>query len=227
MWRRLVLTLLIAAVAGFAATARGESVSAPAAVFLKCRPGFKHAVIGGKQQCLRRGQRCRKRYDRQYHRYGFHCHTGRLTRKTAPKPAPPPPLPPPPAPPPVPSATADLSVLETHGPEPVTVGDDLRYTVAIENKGPDPAEGVRVTITIPGGAAFFAEATQGTCTGTGTTTVVCDLGTVGVGDTPTATAAVRPTEPGSLTSTATVVATTADPNSADNAASSTATVVSP
>jgi len=35
-------------------------------------------VINGKYRCLRAGQRCVKRFDRQYHRYGFHCHTGRL-----------------------------------------------------------------------------------------------------------------------------------------------------
>ncbi|HEX6700582.1 MAG TPA: DUF11 domain-containing protein [Gaiellaceae bacterium] len=222
MRRRLVLTLLLAALAAVAATA--QAASPPASAVLKCRAGFKHAVIAGKQQCLRRGQRCRKRYDRQYHRYGFHCHTGRLTQKRpTPKPAPPPP--PPPAPPPAPAPAADLSVIESHGPEPVTVGDDLRYTVVVENKGPDAAEGVRVTITIPLGAALFAEATQGTCTGT--TTVLCDLGTVAAGGTPSATVALRPTEPGTLTSTATVTATTADPNSADNIASSTATVLSP
>jgi YVTN family beta-propeller protein len=52
----------------------------------KCSRGFVHAVIAGKHQCLRAGQRCKRRLDRTYHRYKFHCHTGRLTR---PRPAPP------------------------------------------------------------------------------------------------------------------------------------------
>jgi hypothetical protein len=37
-------------------------------------------VINGKQTCLKAGRRCNKRLDRQYHRYKFHCHAGRLTR---------------------------------------------------------------------------------------------------------------------------------------------------
>ena len=33
-----------------------------------------NAVINGAQKCLRRGQYCSHSADRQYHRYGFHCH---------------------------------------------------------------------------------------------------------------------------------------------------------
>jgi hypothetical protein len=39
-----------------------------------CSSGYTHAVIGGAHKCLRRGQFCAHGYDRQYHRYGFHCH---------------------------------------------------------------------------------------------------------------------------------------------------------
>jgi pimeloyl-ACP methyl ester carboxylesterase len=46
----------------------------------RCRAGSTAATIGGKRTCLKLRQRCSRRYDRQYHRYGFHCHTGRLTR---------------------------------------------------------------------------------------------------------------------------------------------------
>ena len=38
-----------------------------------CKSG-KHAVIGGKHKCLRRGQYCSRSKDSQYHKYGFHCH---------------------------------------------------------------------------------------------------------------------------------------------------------
>jgi hypothetical protein len=40
----------------------------------KCSRGYKHAVIGGAHKCLRRGQYCARRFDRQYHKYGYHCH---------------------------------------------------------------------------------------------------------------------------------------------------------
>lgn len=45
----------------------------------RCPSGSVAATIAGKSVCLRRGQRCSKRSDKQYHRYGFHCHSGRLT----------------------------------------------------------------------------------------------------------------------------------------------------
>jgi hypothetical protein len=32
------------------------------------------------EKCLRAGEYCRIRADREYHRYHFHCHTGRLSR---------------------------------------------------------------------------------------------------------------------------------------------------
>lgn len=43
-----------------------------------CSGGYKHAVVGARHKCLKAGQFCSKRYERSYHRYGFHCHTGRL-----------------------------------------------------------------------------------------------------------------------------------------------------
>jgi len=52
--------------------------AAPAALAHTCGSGYKHAVIAGAHKCLRRGQSCSTRYDSQYHRYGYHCHTGRL-----------------------------------------------------------------------------------------------------------------------------------------------------
>ena len=82
-----LLTLFAVVIAGTAAVPASTS-SAPAAA--KCKRGFVPARIAGKPTCLRAGQRCNKRYDRQYHKYGFHCHGARLTKKkTAPKPPPP------------------------------------------------------------------------------------------------------------------------------------------
>lgn len=43
-----------------------------------CRTGT-HAVVNGAHRCLRSGHGCMRRHDRQYHRYGFHCHDGALT----------------------------------------------------------------------------------------------------------------------------------------------------
>jgi pimeloyl-ACP methyl ester carboxylesterase len=51
-----------------------------------CPRGSVAGVIGGVRKCLRSGQACKRALDRQYHRYGFHCHTGRLTKAAKPKP---------------------------------------------------------------------------------------------------------------------------------------------
>ena len=51
-----------------------------------CPKGSVSARIAGKRTCLKAGQTCKRTLDRQYHRYGFHCHTGGLTRS---KPKPP------------------------------------------------------------------------------------------------------------------------------------------
>jgi hypothetical protein len=64
---------------------------APAAAG-SCPKGSVAARIGGKRRCLRAGQRCKKRFERQYRRHGFHCQAGRL-RKLRKHPHPPPPPP--------------------------------------------------------------------------------------------------------------------------------------
>ncbi len=68
----------------------------------RCAPGTTAATISAKKVCLKAGARCVKRLDRAYHRYRFHCHSGRLTRFPSPVPVPPvgtpPTLPEPPAP---------------------------------------------------------------------------------------------------------------------------------
>jgi alpha/beta hydrolase family protein len=74
------------------AVAAGAGQSAPAAQ-AKCASGTTAAVIGGRHVCLKAGQKCRKKLDRQYHRYKFHCHSGRLARFAKPKPPNPPPPP--------------------------------------------------------------------------------------------------------------------------------------
>jgi hypothetical protein len=61
--------------------------AAPVAVLKTCGRGYTRAVIGGQVKCLRAGQFCAHRYDRQYRRYGYRCirydasvHRYRLTR---------------------------------------------------------------------------------------------------------------------------------------------------
>jgi hypothetical protein len=51
---------------------RASSLTAVASK--SCSSGWKRAVINGSHKCLRRGQFCARGADRQYHRYGYHCH---------------------------------------------------------------------------------------------------------------------------------------------------------
>jgi hypothetical protein len=89
-----LIGLVVAAAALGGASATASTPFEAAADAAACKP----AVIAGKRTCLMIGQRCKSKLDRQYHRYGFHCHAGKLTRGTTPT-APPSPTPPPPAPP--------------------------------------------------------------------------------------------------------------------------------
>jgi streptogramin lyase len=74
---RLSAIVLGVVVVAAAAVMRADgATSGPTA---PCAKGSVRAVVGGKRVCLRAGQQCTRRLDRQYHRYGFHCHSGRLT----------------------------------------------------------------------------------------------------------------------------------------------------
>jgi hypothetical protein len=74
---RIVALVATAALAVAAPTA--QSLAQPSraphvAVAAKtCSAGYTHAVIGGQQKCLRRGEYCAKRYKKQYRHYGYRC----------------------------------------------------------------------------------------------------------------------------------------------------------
>jgi hypothetical protein len=71
----LVAAASIAAAAPAVAPVSDSSPITPAvAVAKSCSGSYTHAVIRGAHKCLRRGQFCARAADRQYHRYGFHCH---------------------------------------------------------------------------------------------------------------------------------------------------------
>ena len=84
MKRRLVLLLTLAVTAvGAASAAPAVPAVAPLAAAKACGPGYVHASLSWGHKCLKVGQFCKIKGDREYHRYGFHCHTGRLSRSAA------------------------------------------------------------------------------------------------------------------------------------------------
>jgi hypothetical protein len=73
--RILAVLLACASLIALPVAASAQRATAPSAVIAKtCSGGYTHAVIGGQHKCLRRGQYCVRGRDREYHKYGFHCH---------------------------------------------------------------------------------------------------------------------------------------------------------
>lgn len=175
-----VLAAAVAAAFGVAASA------APGAALHKCKPGFKHAIIGGKHACLKVGVPCQRKFDAQYHRHGFHCHGARLTRAAA-------------APPLAPPPNADLALTVVDAPDPVKVGNELTYTLTVTNAGPAPAPRV-VTATeqlanhVLAGTLRFVRADPGCGESYGV--LQCVFTNVAAGSTVTASIVVVPTAAG-------------------------------
>jgi hypothetical protein len=71
---QILFAAFVAATAiGAASAAPVPAAHTPAAVVKTCSSGYKHAVIGGAQKCLRAGEFCTHSLDRQYRHYGYRC----------------------------------------------------------------------------------------------------------------------------------------------------------
>ena len=71
--RRLLALLLSLAALGVGFGGAATASATPAAAAKTCSTGYRHAVIGGVEKCLRAGEFCTHSYDRQYRRYGYRC----------------------------------------------------------------------------------------------------------------------------------------------------------
>ncbi|MBI4260743.1 MAG: DUF11 domain-containing protein [Actinobacteria bacterium] len=120
---------------------------------------------------------------------------------------------------------ADLSVQKADSVDPVRVGDRFNYILIVKNHGPDPAENVEVTDTLPAGLTFVAvDPDAPTCTEAGGV-VACDLGTLAVGEERVVNITVDAAELGTHENAALASSSTADPNLGNNQASETTDVV--
>jgi uncharacterized repeat protein (TIGR01451 family) len=116
-------------------------------------------------------------------------------------------------------AQADVSILKTGPSGRQPTGRDMTYTISVSNSGPDPADGVIVTDTLPVSVTFVsATPSQGSCLHD-SGVVTCDLGTLGSGGSATIAIVVKPTQAGTITNLASVTATTGDPVGANNTSS--------
>jgi uncharacterized repeat protein (TIGR01451 family) len=128
-------------------------------------------------------------------------------------------------------AQSDLEIKSSVAPPSATAGDDVTYTLTVAN-GPSNSAGTVVTNTLPPGfTAVSATSSLGSCSGIGTGTISCTLGTLGAanqcaaGQSPPATATITivahvpsVTPPGTYGNTATVAGGNClpDPNLPNN-----------
>ena len=123
-----------------------------------------------------------------------------------------------------PLGNLDISVNKTDSPDPVTVGNNLTYTIVVTNNGPETATGVTVTDTLPSSVTYVsANSTKGTPTKSGNT-VTCSIGKLTNGSSATVTIIVKPTTAGTITNTASATCNETDTNSGNNTATATTTV---
>lgn len=129
-------------------------------------------------------------------------------------------------------ASADLSISKDDNPDPLNAGTNLTYTIGVTNSGPDPADAVEWTDTLPAGTTFVSLSSPGgwSCTtppvGSGGT-VECSTASLAVSTANfTLTVAVAPSVASGtvLSNTAAVTSTTADPDPMDNSDTETTTV---
>jgi len=114
--------------------------------------------------------------------------------------------------------SANLSVTKSDSPDPVQVGQELTYSIAVHNAGPDAAVGASVTDELPANVTLVSATASAGGPCPGATTVSCQLGTLAAGGSATVTIKVTPTTDGRLANTAQVSSTTADPDAANNSA---------
>ena len=127
-------------------------------------------------------------------------------------------------------AAADLRVEKSDSADPVFTGQNLIYTIQVENQGDQPATAVTVTDRLPAGLDFISVSVTGggNCDRQGRQ-ITCDLGTLAVDETNTITIRTRVTrkQPGTLENTAEAMTTGVGDNPANNADTEQTTVQRP
>ncbi len=112
------------------------------------------------------------------------------------------------------NASADLEITKEDSADPPPAGEDLIYTITVENLGPSDAAGVVVTDPLPSEVTYVSD----DCGGTNTPPWTWNIGTLADGATVTCnvTVTVNPSPPASISNTATVTAATTDPVSGND-----------
>jgi len=127
--------------------------------------------------------------------------------------------------------TANLKITKTDSPDPVRVGQNLTYTIAVEDQGPSPATGVTVTDNLPKRVDLVsASGPSGACAVQGGK-ITCPVGSlkpigINYGGAPaTVTIVVVPRSSGTISNTATVKGDQKDPVAGNNKTTATTRVL--
>jgi uncharacterized repeat protein (TIGR01451 family) len=119
--------------------------------------------------------------------------------------------------------SADLRVTMMHSPEPVTLGQNLTYSITLNDLGPSTSTNVVLSDVLPDGVVFVsATPSQGSCSQL-SGSVTCNIGIMP--STASVTIVVTPAGTGTTTNTANVSGNEVDPNPANNAATNSVTTV--
>ena len=117
---------------------------------------------------------------------------------------------------------ADLSV-GIQGPATASTGSSITYSITVTNRGPVSAAEVSVSTTLADAVVYQgATASMGSCSGT--SEVICSLGTLASGTSATVQVTATVLNPGSIESTAVVSSSTYDPVQSNNIATATTMV---
>jgi uncharacterized repeat protein (TIGR01451 family) len=123
--------------------------------------------------------------------------------------------------------SADMAIVKTGTPNPVTEGTPLTYTLTVTNNGPASATTITVIDTLPSVVTYLSStATQGSCSEAGGA-VTCLLGTMANAATASISILTIPGSPGVVSNTATVAAYQTDPISTNNTSTQTETITAP
>lgn len=118
---------------------------------------------------------------------------------------------------------ADLTISSSASPDPVAVGEQLTYTITVQNEGTEDSTSVTVTDVLASNLNLDdAAPTIGVCEGQ--TVVVCMLGTMTPGQNETIQLTVTPSSSGSVVNTA-VVSGENEADVTDNASTTTGEAV--